>query len=151
MLGKFELTDLPRAPRGTPQIEVGFDVDANGILQVREPARAGLGNDLLLCLDMGCGWLVWCWQVSAEDKASGKSQKITITSEKGRLSESEIERMVKEAEEFAEQDKKDKVRDALHKLMDGACEVSAGVGPECGCGCGGPIMNCVAGAYRCAQ
>ncbi len=47
--------------------------------------------------------------MSAEDKASGKSQKITITSEKGRLSEAEIERMVKEAEEFAEQDKKDKV------------------------------------------
>jgi len=52
--------------------------------------------------------LLFFIQVSAEDKASGKSQKITITSEKGRLSEAEIERMVREAEDFAEQDKKDK-------------------------------------------
>ena len=63
--------------RGTPQIEVAFDVDANGILQV-----------------------------SAQDKASGKSQKITITSDKGRLSDDEIARMVKEAEENAEEDAK---------------------------------------------
>jgi len=78
-LGKFELTGIPPAPRGVPQIEVHFDVDANGILQV-----------------------------SAEDKASGKSQKITITSEKGRLSDEEIERMVAEAEQFAEEDRKNK-------------------------------------------
>mmetsp|Transcript_53525 Transcript_53525/g.105550 ORF Transcript_53525/g.105550 Transcript_53525/m.105550 type:complete len:711 (+) Transcript_53525:77-2209(+) len=76
VLGQFQLDGLPPAPRGIPQIEVAFDVDANGILQV-----------------------------SAQDKASGKSQKITITSEKGRLSEDEIERMVKEAEENAEADK----------------------------------------------
>merc|ERR1712195_343721 len=80
-LGKFELTGIPPAPRGTPQIEVTFEIDANGILQV-----------------------------SAEDKASGKSEKITITSEKGRLSEEEIERMVQEAEEFAEEDKRTKQR-----------------------------------------
>jgi endoplasmic reticulum chaperone BiP len=76
VLGQFQLDGLPPAPRGTPQIEVAFDVDANGILQV-----------------------------SAQDKASGKSQKITITSDKGRLSEDEIERMVREAEENAEADK----------------------------------------------
>jgi endoplasmic reticulum chaperone BiP len=81
LLGKFELTGIPPAPRGVPQIEVTFEVDANGILQV-----------------------------SAEDKGTGKSEKITITAEKGRLSEEEIERMVKEAEEFAEEDKKVKER-----------------------------------------
>merc|ERR1711871_1385390 len=76
VLGSFQLDQLPPAPRGVPQIEVSFDVDANGILQV-----------------------------SAEDKASGKSQKITITSDKGRLSEEEIERMIQEAEENADADK----------------------------------------------
>jgi len=81
LLGKFELTGIPPAPRGVPQIEVSFEVDANGILQV-----------------------------SAEDKGTGKSEKITITAEKGRLSEEEIERMVKEAEEFAEEDRKVKER-----------------------------------------
>jgi len=81
LLGKFELTGIPPAPRGVPQIEVTFEVDANGILQV-----------------------------SAEDKGTGKQEKITITAEKGRLSEDEIERMVKEAEEFAEEDKKVKER-----------------------------------------
>jgi len=75
-LGKFELTGIPPAPRGVPQIDVTFEVDANGILQV-----------------------------SAEDKGTGKSEKITITSDKGRLSDEEIERMVREAEEFAEEDK----------------------------------------------
>lgn len=80
-LGKFELTGLPPAPRGVPQIEVTFEIDANGILQV-----------------------------SAADKGSGKSEKITITAEKGRLSEEEIERMVQEAEEFADEDKRTKER-----------------------------------------
>jgi len=80
-LGKFELTGIPPAPRGVPQIEVTFEIDANGILQV-----------------------------SAEDKATGKAEKITITAEKGRLSEEDIERMVREAEEFAEEDKKVKER-----------------------------------------
>merc|ERR1712070_1196708 len=77
LLGKFELTGIPPAPRGVPQIDVTFEVDANGILQV-----------------------------SAEDKGTGKQEKITITAEKGRLSEEEIERMVQEAEEFADEDKK---------------------------------------------
>merc|ERR1712072_437037 len=77
MLGKFELTNIPPAPRGVPQIEVSFEIDANGILQV-----------------------------SANDKGTGKSEKITITADKGRLSQEDIERMVQEAEEFAEEDKK---------------------------------------------
>lgn len=79
LLGKFELTGLPPAPRGVPQIEVTFEIDANGILQV-----------------------------SAQDKGTGKQEKITITADKGRLSTEEIERMAREAEEFAEQDKRAK-------------------------------------------
>merc|ERR1712091_706323 len=81
ILGKFELTGIPPAPRGVPQIEVTFEIDANGILQV-----------------------------SAEDKGTGKAEKITITAEKGRLSEEDIERMVREAEEFADEDAKVKQR-----------------------------------------
>merc|ERR1712085_151772 len=81
LLGQFELTGIPPAPRGVPQIEVSFEVDANGILQV-----------------------------AAEDKGTGKAEKITITAEKGRLSEEDIERMVREAEEYAEEDKKVKDR-----------------------------------------
>ena len=74
--------------RGVPQIEVTFEVDANGILHVK-----------------------------AEDKAAKKSESITITNDKGRLSQDEIERMVKEAEEFAEEDKKVKEKiDARNKL-----------------------------------
>jgi len=76
LLGKFELTGIPPAPRGVPQIEVTFEIDANGITHV-----------------------------TAEDKGTGRSEKITITADKGRLSEEEIERMVREAEEFAEQDR----------------------------------------------
>ena len=79
LLGQFELGGIPPAPRGVPKIEVSFDVDANGILSI-----------------------------SASDQASGKTESLTITSEKGRLSEEEIERMVAEAEEFADQDAKEK-------------------------------------------
>merc|ERR1712093_11953 len=92
LLGKFDLTGIPPAPRGTPQIEVTFEIDANGILQV-----------------------------SAEDKGTGKSEKITITAEKGRLSEEEIERMVQEAEEFAEEDKKMKDRIDGRNAFEGYC------------------------------
>jgi len=81
LLGKFELSGIPPAPRGQPQIEVTFEIDANGILNV-----------------------------SAEDKGTGKSEKITITNDKGRLTEDEIERMIKEAERFADEDKKVKER-----------------------------------------
>jgi len=92
LLGKFELTGIPPAPRGTPQIEVSFEIDANGILQV-----------------------------SAEDKGTGKSEKITITAEKGRLSAEEIERMVKEAEEYADEDKKAKDRIDGRNGLEGYC------------------------------
>jgi len=77
LLGKFELGGIPPAPRGTPQVEVTFDIDANGVLNV-----------------------------TAEDKgASGKKANITITNDKGRLSKDDIERMVREAEQFADEDK----------------------------------------------
>jgi heat shock protein 5 len=81
LLGKFELTGIPPAPRGVPQIEVSFEIDVSGILQV-----------------------------SAADKGTGKAEKITITADKGRLSQEDIERMVREAEEFADEDKKVKER-----------------------------------------
>ena len=77
LLGKFQLDGIPPAPRGVPQIEVSFDLDANGIMNV-----------------------------SASDKSTGKSNKITITNDKGRLSQDEIERMVKEAERFKEEDER---------------------------------------------
>jgi molecular chaperone DnaK len=77
-LGRFELTEIPSAPRGVPQIEVTFDIDANGIVNV-----------------------------SAKDKATGKEQKIRIESSSG-LSDEEIDKMVKEAEVNAESDKKEK-------------------------------------------
>lgn len=75
LLGKFELTGIPPAPRGVPQIEVTFDVDANGILNV-----------------------------TALDKTTGKSNKITITNDKGRLSKEDIERMVADAEKYKAED-----------------------------------------------
>jgi L1 cell adhesion molecule like protein len=71
LLGKFELSGIPPAPRCVPQVEVTFDIDANGILNV-----------------------------SASDKTTGKSNRITITNDKGRLSKEEIERMVEEAEKY---------------------------------------------------
>lgn len=75
LLGKFDLGGIPPAPRGVPQIEVTFDIDANGILNV-----------------------------SAVDKSSGKQNKITITNDKGRLSKEEIERMVQDAEKYKSDD-----------------------------------------------
>ena len=75
LLGKFELSGIPPAPRGVPQVEVTFDIDANGILNV-----------------------------SASDKTTGKSNRITITNDKGRLSKEEIERMVQEAEKYKSED-----------------------------------------------
>uniref|UniRef100_F7BHA0 78 kDa glucose-regulated protein n=1 Tax=Ciona intestinalis TaxID=7719 RepID=F7BHA0_CIOIN len=77
VLGKFDLTGIAPAPRGMPQIEVTFQIDANGILQV-----------------------------SAEDKASGNKEKITIKNDDNRLSQQQIDKMVKDAEKFAEDDKK---------------------------------------------
>ena len=88
LLGKFELSGIPPAPRGVPQIEVTFEIDANGIMKV-----------------------------AAADKGTGKSESITITNEKGRLSQEEIDRMVAEAEKFASEDEAQRKRiEALNGL-----------------------------------
>ncbi|TRY63854.1 hypothetical protein TCAL_12579 [Tigriopus californicus] len=81
LLGKFDLTGIPPAPRGVPQIEVTFEIDANGILQV-----------------------------SAEDKGTGNKEKITITNDQNRLTPEDIEQMIQDAEKFADEDKKLKER-----------------------------------------
>jgi len=89
LLGKFELTGIPPAPRGVPQVEVTFEVDANGIMKV-----------------------------SAADKGTGRSESVTITNDKGRLTPEDIERMVKEAEQFAEEDEAARKRiEALNQLQ----------------------------------
>merc|ERR1740125_50426 len=90
LLGKFEMGGIPPAPRGQPQIEVIFEIDSNGILNV-----------------------------GAEDKGTGKSEKITITNDKGRLTEEQIEKMIKEAEQFADEDKKVKERVDAKNGFDG--------------------------------
>jgi len=79
LLGKFDLTGIAPAPRGQPQIEVTFSIDENSIMNV-----------------------------SAKDQGTNKEESITITNDKGRLTQEEIDRMIKEAEEFAEEDKKAK-------------------------------------------
>jgi len=89
-LGQFDMTGIPPAPRGQPQIEVTFEIDSNGILNV-----------------------------GAEDKATGSSEKITITNDKGRLTEEEIEKMIREAEEFAEEDKLAKEKIDARNAFDG--------------------------------
>merc|ERR1712031_147999 len=81
LLGKFELSGIPPMPRGQPQIDVTFDIDANGILNV-----------------------------SAVEKSTGKEEKITITNDKGRLSPDEIERMVAEAEKYKTEDDVNRAR-----------------------------------------
>ena len=98
LLGKFHLDGIPLAPRGVPQIEVKFAVDSNGILVV-----------------------------SAKDKGTGKEGSITITGEKGRLSKSDIERMVKEAEQFKDEDdkfiKRNETKNQLDNLAAGALKM----------------------------
>eukprot|EP00913_Durusdinium_trenchii_P018366 g17254.t1 len=92
LLGKFHLDGIPPAPRGVPQIEVTFDIDANGILNVR-----------------------------ASDKSTGKSNQITITNEKGRLSQSEIDRMVQEAEKFRAEDEANKQKIEAKNGLENYC------------------------------
>jgi len=92
LLGKFNLEGIPPAPRGTPQIEVTFDIDANGILNVH-----------------------------AMDKASGKAEKITITNDKGRLSKEDIEKMVREAEKYRDADEKVKKRIEAKNSLENYC------------------------------
>merc|ERR1711976_353201 len=90
LLGKFDLTGIPPAPRGVPQIEVSFEIDANGILQV-----------------------------SAEDKGTGNKEKITITNDQNRLTPEDIERMVQDAEKFADEDKKLKEKVEARNELEG--------------------------------
>ncbi|CAL4151759.1 unnamed protein product, partial [Meganyctiphanes norvegica] len=92
LLGKFELQGIPPAPRGIPQIEVTFDIDANGILNV-----------------------------SAVDKSTGKENKITITNDKGRLSKEEIERMINEAERYRDEDTRQKDRVDVKNRLESLC------------------------------
>lgn len=111
MLGKFELTSIPPAPRGVPQIEVSFELDANGILRV-----------------------------SAHDKGTGKQESITITNDKGRLTQDEIDRMVSEAEKYAEEDKATRERiEARNGLENYAFNLKNQVNDEEGLG--GKIDN----------
>lgn len=106
LLGKFELTNIPPAPRGVPQIEVSFELDANGILRV-----------------------------SAHDKGTGKTETITITNDKGRLTQEEIDRMVAEAEKYAEEDKATRERiEARNGLENYAFNLKNQVNDEDGLG-----------------
>jgi L1 cell adhesion molecule like protein len=88
-LGRFELVGIPPAPRGVPQIEVTFDIDANGILNV-----------------------------SAVDKSTGRENKITITNDKGRLSKDDIDRMVREAEQYKNEDDAQRKRLAAKNALE---------------------------------
>merc|ERR1711953_1542890 len=92
LLGKFELSGIPPAPRGVPQIDVTFDIDANGILNV-----------------------------SAVDKSTNKQSKITITNDQGRLSKEEIERMVNDADKFKAEDEKQKERISAKNGLESYC------------------------------
>lgn len=92
ILGKFELSGIPPAPRGVPQIEVTFDIDANGILNV-----------------------------TAVEKSTGKENKITITNDKGRLTKEDIERMVNEAEQYKADDDKQKDRVTAKNSLESYC------------------------------
>jgi len=92
LLGSFDLNGIPPAPRGVPSIEVTFDIDANGILNV-----------------------------SAEEKSTGKKEKITITNDNGRLSASEIQRMVDDAEKFKQEDEKQRQRIAARNGLETYC------------------------------
>nr|XP_029725162.1 heat shock protein 70 B2-like [Aedes albopictus] len=91
-LGQFDLSGIPPAPRGVPQIEVTFDMDANGILNV-----------------------------SAKEKSTGKEKNITIKNDKGRLSQADIDRMVNEAEKFREEDEKQRERISARNQLEGYC------------------------------
>lgn len=106
LLGKFDLNGIPPAPRGVPQIDVSFEIDANGILKV-----------------------------GAVDKGSGKSESIQITNSKGRLTEEDIERMVKEAEEFAAEDEANRKKiEALNALQNFVWSMKTQVGDAEGLG-----------------
>ena len=99
LLGQFELTGIPPAPRGVPQIDVTFDVDGNGIINV-----------------------------SAVDKSTNKMEKITIRNDKSRLSDAEIKRMVDESDKFKSEDEAQRERiQAKNSLESYACQVKCTV------------------------
>merc|ERR1711988_1245748 len=101
-LGKFQLEGIPPMPRGVPQIDVTFDIDANGILNV-----------------------------SAAEKSTGKEQKITITNDKGRMSADEIERLVQEAERYKAEDEANKGRvEAKNSLENYAFQIRNSINDE---------------------
>jgi len=101
-LGKFQLEGIPPMPRGVPQIDVTFDIDANGILNV-----------------------------SAVEKSSGKEQKITITNDKGRMSAEEIERLVQEAERYKSEDEANRARvEAKNSLENYAFQIRNSINDE---------------------
>jgi L1 cell adhesion molecule like protein len=102
LLGNFELSGIPPAPRGVPQIEVTFDIDANGILNV-----------------------------SAVDKSTGRVNTITITNDKGRLSKDEIERMVNDAEKYKKEDETQRDRISAKNSLESYCfNMKASIGDE---------------------
>jgi len=90
LLGKFDLTGIPPAPRGVPQIEVSFEIDVNGILRV-----------------------------SAEDKGTGNKNNIVINNDQNRLSPEDIDRMINDAEKFAEEDKRVKEKVEARNELEG--------------------------------
>lgn len=92
LLGKFDLTGLPPAPRGVPQIDVGFEINADGIMEV-----------------------------NATDKGTGSTKNITIKNERGRLSQNDIDRMVEEAKKYEEQDKQEADRIAAKNELESMC------------------------------
>jgi len=103
-LGTFNLSGIPPAPRGLPQIEVTFDIDSNGILNV-----------------------------SASDRSTGRRENITITNDKGRLSKEQIERMVADAEKYKSEDDSAKERVGARNKLESYCFALKGVCDEPGC------------------
>jgi L1 cell adhesion molecule like protein len=121
MLGKFDMTGIPPAPRGVPQIEVTFDIDANGILNV-----------------------------SAADKSSGRTEKITITNDKGRLSKEDIENTIRwldsnqTAEKDEYEDKQKEVEGICNPIVKKLYQGSSQAPPNSGgatAGAGGPTVE----------
>eukprot|EP00419_Tripos_fusus_P035802 CAMPEP_0172777220 /NCGR_PEP_ID=MMETSP1074-20121228/201282_1 /TAXON_ID=2916 /ORGANISM="Ceratium fusus, Strain PA161109" /LENGTH=732 /DNA_ID=CAMNT_0013614133 /DNA_START=63 /DNA_END=2263 /DNA_ORIENTATION=+ len=148
LLGKFHLDGIPPAPRGVPQIEVTFDIDANGILNVSAQDKStGKSNQITITnekgrlsqaeidrmvqeaekyaaaqievtFDIDANGIL---NVSAQDKSTGKSNQITITNEKGRLSQAEIDRMVQEAEKYAAEDEANKSKVEAKNGLENYC------------------------------